>query len=178
VTLYTLGHSTRPIDEFLALCHAHGLRRVVDVRRFPASRRNPQFGREALAASLAAADVEYLWRPALGGRRSRPKDAPPSAWRVPAFAAYADYMNTPEFREAIAEVLTLAASALTAIMCAEAFAYQCHRRLISDWVELHGGEVVHLLDARRREGHHVTPFARRAGDRVVYETDAQLSLPV
>jgi uncharacterized protein (DUF488 family) len=174
--LFTLGHSTRSLDDFLTLCRAHGLQRIVDVRRFPASRRHPHFARDPLAAALGAAGLAYEWCPDLGGRRSRRKDAPPSGWRVPAFAAYADHMRSPLFTGAITHVLEVARRAPTAIMCAEAFPYQCHRRLISDWVTLHGTPVVHLLDATRREGHRVTDFARLEGGEVRYDAGEQLGL--
>jgi uncharacterized protein (DUF488 family) len=174
--LFTVGHSSRPLDEFLTLCRSHALQRIVDVRRFPGSRRNPHFGREPLAAALAGAGLDYEWCPALGGRRSRPKGAPPSAWRVPAFAAYADYMQSADFRGAIAGLLAAARQAPTAIMCAEAVPYQCHRRLIADWVALHGTPVVHLLSATRREDHHLTDFARLDGDEVRYDAGGQLDL--
>jgi uncharacterized protein (DUF488 family) len=175
-TLFTVGHSNRSLADFLALCRAHGVERIVDVRRYPGSRRNPHFGREPLAAALAAERIAYEWRADLGGRRSRPSGAPPSAWRVPAFAAYADYMESPEFRRAITTVLELCRKAPTAIMCAEAVPYQCHRRLISDWVALHGTPVIHLLDGSRREPHRVTEFARLDGDRVRYDATTQLDL--
>jgi uncharacterized protein (DUF488 family) len=174
--LFTVGHSTRSIDELLEILRAHEVQHLVDVRRFPGSRRHPHFGREALAATLTAAGIAYDWVPDLGGRRSRPKGSPPSAWRVPAFAAYADYMDTPEFRQAAEALLTAAQQSRTVIMCAEAVPYQCHRRLISDWIVLHGAPVVHLRDARRREDHRVTEFARLDGDRVRYDTGTQLDL--
>jgi uncharacterized protein (DUF488 family) len=177
--LFTVGHSTHDIDDFLALLAGHGVARVVDVRRFPGSRRHPQFGQEALAAALRAAGVEYRWLVDLGGRRSRARGAPPSAWRVAAFAAYGDHVNTPPFRAAAAELLALAASSPTAVMCAEAFPYQCHRRLISDFAELYGTPVEHILTSSRRERHRVTPFARRVGDEVRYDPEAaQPELPL
>jgi uncharacterized protein (DUF488 family) len=174
--LFTVGHSTRSLDEFLALCQGHGLQAIVDVRRFPGSRRSPHFGREPLAQALESAGIAYQWRPELGGRRSRPRGAPPSPWRVAAFAAYADHMRSPEFRAAIATVLDAARGTPTAVMCAEAVPYQCHRRLISDWATLHGTPVIHLLDVRRREPHRVAEFARLEGDDVVYDA-VQGSLP-
>jgi uncharacterized protein (DUF488 family) len=173
--LLTVGHSTRSLDEFLALCRGHGVGRIVDVRRFPGSRRHPHFGREVFERSLVGAGIEYDWRPDLGGRRSRPRSAPPSPWRVPAFAAYADYMRSDEFRRSIRAVLAEAQRVPAAIMCAEAFPYQCHRRLISDWVVLHGTPVVHLLDLTRQEAHRVTDFARADGEDVRYEL-TQLTL--
>src|SRR5688500_6201563 len=119
--LLTVGHSKRSLEGLLALLRAHGIARVADVRRFPGSRRYPQ----------------------LGGRRERPPAAPPSPWRVPAFAAYADHMETAEFRMTMRRLLDEAADTDTAVMCAEAFPYQCHRRLISDWAELHDVAVEH-----------------------------------
>ncbi len=174
--LFTVGHSTRSLDELIALARAHGIGRVVDVRRFPGSRRHPHFARASLEKTLPAAGIEYLWCEDLGGRRSRARDAPPSAWRVPAFAAYADYMETPPFRAAIIPVVEGAQERPTAIMCAEAFPYQCHRRLISDWVELHGTPVEHLMSTTQRQRHRVTPFARLDGEHVRYEATAQLPL--
>ena len=174
--LLTVGHSNRGLDELIALARDHGVERIVDVRRFPGSRRNPQFGRETLAEALVAAGIEYGWCPQLGGRRSRPKGAPPSAWQVAGFAAYADYMQTAEFGRAIADLLATAQRQSTAVMCAEAVPYRCHRRLISDWVVLHGGSVLHILDVRRCEAHKVTEFARLDGDVVRYDAGAQLPL--
>src|SRR6185369_15370559 len=143
------------------------------------SRRNPHFARQALEQSLPAAGIDYRWIPALGGRRRRSAEAAsaPSAWQVPAFAAYAEHMSTPEFRGGMEELLAALGRAPIAVMCAEASPYRCHRRLIADWAELHGVEVQHLIDERRRERHHVTPFARREGDNVVYAAAAQLALP-
>jgi uncharacterized protein (DUF488 family) len=176
--VFSIGHSTRSLEALVAICRAHQVSGIADVRRFPGSRRSPHFGRDALEAALPRHDVRYLWIPALGGRRRRAPDAPPSAWRVDAFAAYADYMCTPEFRAGVDELFQSAALGATAIMCAEASPYRCHRRLISDWLELHDVEVVHLLDERRRERHHVTGFASRRGEDVVYGGGAQLGLPL
>jgi uncharacterized protein (DUF488 family) len=176
--LFTVGHSTRSLDELIAICAAHGVGAIADVRRFPGSRRSPHFARRALEESLPAHGLRYRWIPELGGRRRRPPAAPPSAWQVEAFAAYADHMRSTEFGAGFARVLEMTAGGPTAIMCAEASPYHCHRRLIADWAELHGIEVVHLLDEHRRERHHVTPFARRAGDDVAYDAGGQLELPI
>jgi uncharacterized protein (DUF488 family) len=176
--LFTVGHSTRSLDELVRLCDAFGVHAIADVRRFPGSRRSPHFVRQALEESLPARGIDYLWLPALGGHRRRTADAPPSPWHVEAFAAYAEHMGTPAFRDGIEELLSSLAARSTAIMCAEASPYRCHRRLISDWAELHGIEVLHVLDGERSERHHVTPFARRAGDGVVYEASPQLELPL
>ena len=175
--LYTIGHSTLAAEAFVQVLRSHGIEGVADVRRYPGSRRHPHFGRDALMASLPAAGVGYEWYEALGGRRSRAKGAPPSAWTVPAFAAYADYMTTAGFRAAMTRLLEWAARVPVAIMCAEAVPYRCHRRLISDWAELHGVPVTHLRSAQRSERHHVADFARRDGDgHVVYQQ--QVALPL
>jgi uncharacterized protein (DUF488 family) len=176
--IFTVGHSTRTLAELLQVTSAAGVQAIADVRRFPGSRRSPHFSRGALEETLPAAGLVYAWLPALGGRRRRAPDAPPSAWRVEAFAAYADHLRTSDFRAGIEALLALAARKPTAVLCAEASPYRCHRRLIADWLELHGIEVIHLFDERRRAQHLVTPFARRAGDDVVYEADAQLELPL
>ena len=164
--LFTVGHSTRTLDELMRICETAEIGAI--------------FARQALEASLPARGIDYLWLGALGGHRRRAVDAPPSPWQVPAFAAYADHMRTAEFRDGFTRLLAAAASRPTAIMCAEASPYRCHRRLISDWAELHGIEVVHLLGERRHERHKVTPFARHAGDGgVVYEEAVpQLALPL
>ncbi|HMF42932.1 MAG TPA: DUF488 domain-containing protein [Polyangia bacterium] len=176
--LYTIGHSTRTFDELVRIFEAHGVRAIADVRRFPGSRRSPHFARQALQDSLPARGIAYLWIPGLGGHRRRAADAPPSYWRVAAFAAYADHLRSAEFRAGWDELCAALAERPTAIMCAEATPYRCHRRLISDWAELHGIEVVHLIDDRRSERHHLTAAARRAGDDVVYETSPQLDLGI
>jgi uncharacterized protein (DUF488 family) len=174
--LFTVGHSTRSLEELVRICEAHAVAGIADVRRFPGSRRSPHFARQALEQTLPAHGVRYLWVPELGGRRQRARDAAPSPWRVAAFAAYAEHMQSAEFRAGIDKVLAALAEGATAIMCAEASPYRCHRRLIADWAELHGIEVVHLMDERRRERHRVTPFAERVGDDVVYDADRQLAL--
>lgn len=175
MTVFTIGHSTRGLDEFLALLAAHGVERLVDVRRFPASRRHPHFAREALADSLAAAGVEYRWVESLGGRRSRRAGSPHTAWRVPAFAGYADHMDTAEFVAAAAELITWASSAQVTIMCAESRPEQCHRRLIADWLTARGVTVSHILGLSRTATHELPEFARVIDGRVVYD-GGQLSL--
>lgn len=168
-TLYTVGHSTRTTDELIAVLGARSVERVVDVRRYPASRRHPHFAREALAASLTDAGIEYRWEPALGGRRSRRKDSPHTAWRVAGFAAYADYMDTEEFAEAAARLRDEVAARAVAVMCAEARPEQCHRRLIADWAVASGLEVEHLLSPTRVVRHRLPEFARIEGNRLVYD---------
>jgi len=177
--VFTVGHSTRSAEELIALLREAGVERLVDVRRFPGSRRHPQFGREALAASLAAAGIEYLHAPDLGGRRAPRPNSPNTGWRVAAFRGYADYMDAPEFQAALARLAAAAAERPTAILCAEAVPWRCHRRLIADALVARGVEVVHLLAASRREPHALHPDARRLpGGRLVYPAgrDAQGTL--
>jgi len=166
--IYSIGHSTRTIDEFLALLETHGIRQIADVRAFPASRRLPHFNREPFAASLAHHGVAYRHMPALGGRRRPRPDSPNDGWREAGFRAYADYMATPEFSRALDELREFAAHAPTAVMCAEAVWWRCHRRLIADALVRAGVEVKHILSAVRAERHEMTPFAVVRGGILVY----------
>jgi uncharacterized protein (DUF488 family) len=158
VTIYTIGHSTRPIDAFLLLLERSQISCLVDVRAFPGSRRHPHFNREALADTLRRHGVEYLHRPSLGGRRRLPRDAPPSAWRNESFHAYAEYMRTAEFHRALEELIRLAPERPTTIMCSEAVPWRCHRTLISDALAARGVMVQHILDAGV-SAHVLTSFA-------------------
>jgi len=169
VVVHTLGHSTLPLDDFLALLRAHAITAIADVRRFPGSRRHPHFTREALAPALARAGVAYAWLPGLGGRRDPGAGSPHVAWRNPSFRAYADHMETAEFAAELARLLTLASAAPTAIMCAEAVPWRCHRQLIADALLAHGIEVRHVLSSAPPGPHRLTPFARLEGERVVYD---------
>jgi uncharacterized protein (DUF488 family) len=175
--VHTIGHSTRSLEALVALLMAHGVERVVDVRRFPGSRRHPQFGREALAGGLAAAGIEHVWVEALGGRRRRRPDSPHTAWRVEAFAAYADHMETAEFVAAAARLLLDARQSHLAVMCAEARPEQCHRRLIADWLTVRGAQVHHITSATRAVPHRLPDFARLVGDTLRYD-GGQPELPL
>jgi len=170
-TLFTVGHSSRSAEAFLAVLAAHGIRTVVDVRRFPGSRRHPHFGQDELAGALAITGIEYAHEVALGGRRvpSAEHRAPNAAWRVAAFRAYADYALTDPFHEALDRVLVLAARQPTTVMCAEAVPWRCHRRIIADHAVARGWTVQHVFDARRTDAHDLHPSARVRDDgRVVY----------
>ncbi|HET7696283.1 MAG TPA: DUF488 domain-containing protein [Vicinamibacterales bacterium] len=147
MVVHTIGHSTRSLDEFIALLAAASVTRVVDVRAFPMSRRHPQFNKDALAATLAAAAIDYRHMPALGGRRPRQKGAQSrnGLWKVEAFRNYADYAASAAFARAIAELEALARERPTAFMCAEAVWWQCHRRLIADYMLARGWSVVHIV---------------------------------
>jgi len=174
--IFTVGHGTRPIEEFLAILGAAGIRRLVDVRTAPGSRRHPQFGQDALAASLQAQAVEYVWRKDLGGFRKPRPHSPHLALRNEAFRGYADHMETEEFRSARAWLIDASRDTLTAIMCAESLWWRCHRRMISDALAVAGCEVVHLLDGGRCEPHRLNPSARVEGSRLIYDVGAQQAL--
>jgi uncharacterized protein (DUF488 family) len=172
---FTIGHSTHPLDAFVALVARHGVRRVADVRRFPGSRRHPQFDREALAAGLAPHGIAYTHLEALGGRRSVAPGSPNGGWENAAFRGYADHMAGAAFAAGLAEIEALAAAAPTAVMCAEALWWQCHRRLVADALVARGWAVDHVGPAGDLAAHALTPFATVADGRVTYPA-AQLRL--
>lgn len=167
-TIWTIGHSTRSVDDFLAVLAAHEIETLVDVRRFPGSRRLPQFGSDALAAVLGAHDVAYRWIEELGGRRRPDPASPNDGWRNDAFRAYADHIATEEFARGLSELLTLATGSRTAIMCAELLWWRCHRRLIADVLTSLGHEVRHIRDAGVAELHELTPPARMVDGVLTY----------
>jgi len=159
--IWTIGHSTRRIDIFLSLLEENGIKLVADVRMFPGSKRYPQFGRGALAESLGEHGIRYEHFPELGGRRKAKPDSKNTAWRNEAFRGYADYMETEDFRNGIARLVDLASEAgPTAIMCAEAVWWRCHRSLISDYLKAGGVEVIHILDEKKTEPHPFTSAAQ------------------
>ncbi|HET7869613.1 MAG TPA: DUF488 domain-containing protein [Actinomycetota bacterium] len=174
--IFTIGHGTRPIEEFLAILDPAGIRRLVDVRTAPGSRRHPQFGRDVLATSLESQAIEYVWRKELGGFRTPRVDSPHVAIRNDAFRGYADYMETEEFRSALSWLIHTSRDTPTAIMCAESLWWRCHRRMISDALTVAGCEVVHLLDGGRREPHRLHPSARVDGSRLIYDVRTQQAL--
>ena len=165
--IHTIGHSTREADIFLALLPAHAIGCVVDVRRWPASRRSPDFAREPLAAALASAGIEYVWRQDLGGFRTPGPESPNTGWRVGAFRAYADFMLTSAFEAAMAELERQAGARRIALMCAEAVPWRCHRQLLADAFTVRSWPVRHILDEGCAE-HRLPPFAEPAGTRIVY----------
>jgi uncharacterized protein (DUF488 family) len=174
-SVFTIGHSNRPLADFVALLAENNIEGLADVRRFPGSRRYPQFGSDALAASLAEAGIAYSHFPALGGRRKTRSDSSPNnAWRVVAFAAYADYMLTEDFKTAFAELLALAERFPTAIMCAEALPWQCHRRLIADQFLATGWQVLDIIGPHNTKPHELPPFAKIADAQVTYPGDPTL----
>src|SRR5829696_6564248 len=160
LTVWTVGHSTRSAEEFGEILTAHGIEVLVDVRMFPGSRRYPQFNREALSASLVKLGIEYKHEPRLGGRRRPSADSHNTAWRNASFRAYADHMESDEFRKGVEDLLELAAGHRTAVMCAEALWWRCHRSLISDYLKAAGHKVVHIMDETKTEEHPFTSAAR------------------
>ena len=174
-TLYTIGHSTRPIDELIDVLHAHGIETLVDIRAFPMSRRLPQFNRESLEQSLAAAGIRYVWMKSLGGYRKKIlHESPNIALRNDSFRNYADHMLTPEFEQAMAELIQLAEQSRTAYMCAERVYFHCHRMLVSDWLLAHGHEVLHIDGKGPVRAHKLTAEARMIDERLIYRGDRLL----
>jgi uncharacterized protein (DUF488 family) len=168
----TVGHSDRPLQDFLRVLRAHRVTLVADVRKMPRSRRNPQFGPDTLPEALRGDGIGYVHIPGLGGlRRSRP-DSPNAGWRNASFRGYADYMLTPEFEQGLRELLEQARGQRAAVMCAEAVPWRCHRSLIADALSVRGVAVEHILGASRTRPHVLRPWARVQGTRVTYPAPA------
>ncbi len=169
--VYTVGHSTRTLDELVEILRAFDITMLVDIRTVPRSRRNPQFNRDDLGRALRARRLRYVHLPELGGLRRARADSPNSAWRNASFRGYADYMLTPEFEAGLAKLRALAADRTIALMCAEAVPWRCHRSLVADALTARGTHVEHITSATRASPHRVTPFARIDGTRVTYPGD-------
>ena len=169
--MLTIGHSNRPLPEFLELLKLHHVELLVDVRTVPRSRHNPQFNRETLPETLAAESIRYEHRPGLGGLRHAKKDSPNAGWKNLSFRGYADYMQTPEFAENLDALIALEHQARTVIMCAESVPWRCHRSLIADALSVRGLPVAHILSRKPPEPHHVTSFAHVEGTRVTYPAE-------
>jgi uncharacterized protein (DUF488 family) len=173
--LYTIGHSTRSFDDLVESLKAHEVRTLVDIRAFPMSRRLPQFNRESLEKNLPAAGIHYVWMKALGGYRKKSLDESPNiGLRNPSFRNYADYMLSPEFEQAMAELLSLAQNSVTAYMCAERVYFRCHRMLVSDWLVAHGHEVLHIDGTGPAKPHRLTAEARMIDRQLIYRGDRLL----
>ena len=166
--LWTVGHSTHPIDELIALLRRQGITRVADVRRFPGSRKNPQFNPDALARALNESGIAYTPIPDLGGRRKPRADSPHTRWRNEAFRGYADYMDTPEFAAAAVRLTELARADRVAIMCSEGVWWRCHRSLIADYFKVRGWQVLHILGAAEPKEHPYTSAASIVDGVVTY----------
>jgi uncharacterized protein (DUF488 family) len=173
-TVWTIGHSTHPIDAFLGLLARHRVRALVDVRRHAGSRKHPQFNPDALGAALSAAGIAYVAIPALGGRRATRPDSPHVAWRNASFRGYADYMDTPAFATALDALAAQARAARTAFMCAEGLWWQCHRALIADRLKADGWEVLHIDPRGEVAEHPFTSAARVVDGRLDYGGQSHL----
>jgi|SRR3954471_4273764 uncharacterized protein (DUF488 family) len=174
-TLYTIGHSTRTIEELIASLQSHDIKTLVDIRAFPMSRRLPHFNRENLEKSLGEAGIRYVWMKELGGMRKKSlHESPNIALRNASFRNYADYMLTPEFEHAAAHLIQLAKHSPTAYMCAERVYFKCHRMLVSDWLVAHGHEVLHIDDVKPPKPHKLMPDARMVEDKLIYRGDRLL----
>ena len=159
ITIWTVGHSTRTAEKFLEMLQAHEIKVLVDVRSFPGSRRYPQFNRAALERELGEVGIEYRHEPRLGGRRTPRADSHNTAWKNPSFRAYADHMESEVFRSGVEELLEVAATERTAVMCAEAVWWRCHRSLIADYLKAEGHTVLHIIDQHKTEEHPFTSAA-------------------
>ncbi|MGC2173505.1 MAG: DUF488 domain-containing protein [Candidatus Sulfotelmatobacter sp.] len=172
---YTVGHSTRSLDELIETLQAHAIETLVDIRAFPMSRRLPQFNRESLEKSLPEAGINYVWMKALGGYRKKSReDSPNIGLRNASFRNYADYMLTTEFENAMAELIALAEPSRTAYMCAERVYFRCHRMLVSDWLVARGHEVMHIDGTGPLKPHRLTAEARIIDGRLIYRGDRLL----
>ena len=176
MTIWTIGHSTRGIEEFIDLLRGCNIEALADVRRYPGSRRYPHFSREALERSLPAHGIEYHHFPDLGGRRAPRPDSRNTTWRHEAFRGYADYMETPEFQAAAERLAALAGLKRTAIMCSEAVWWRCHRGLVSDWFKVRGHDVLHILARGKTDPHPFTSAARVEGGQLFYGPAPELEL--
>jgi uncharacterized protein (DUF488 family) len=168
MTIFTIGHSTRPLDELVEMLRAHGVERLVDVRTIPRSRTNPQFNRETLGPALHNRGLSYRHIKALGGLRHARADSINTAWRNASFRGYADYMQTPEFTAALEKLMELAREKPTAIMCAEAVPWRCHRSLIADALIARGWRVLDIMSVTSARQHELSPLAEVHGKQVVY----------
>jgi uncharacterized protein (DUF488 family) len=164
----TIGHGTRPLEEFIRLLQALGVQKVADVRTVPRSRHNPQYNQDTLPEALAAAGIGYVHLPGLGGLRHPRKDSPNLGWRNDSFRGFADYMQTPEFKEHLLALIDLARQERLALMCAETLPWRCHRSLIADALTVRGIQVRHIISEHSLQEHRLTPFARVEGVRITY----------
>jgi uncharacterized protein (DUF488 family) len=156
------------MQELIAMLTAHGVQQLIDVRTIPRSRYNPQFNREAMPEPLAAAGIEYIHMPGLGGMRHPRRDSINTGWKNLSFRGYADHMQTPEFQRDLAELTRLGGQKTTAVMCAESVPWRCHRSLIADALTAHGVPVLHIMSASRLDPHRLTSFARVESTNVTY----------
>lgn len=171
-TVFTIGHSTRELAEFIPLLQAQDVTKIADVRSVPRSRHNPQFNHDTLPDALQTAGIGYVHLPGLGGLRHARADSPNLAWRNASFRGYADYMQTDAFAENLEQLIELARQEPIALMCAEAVPWRCHRSLIADALTVRGIPVEHIMSATHRQPHTLTPWARVDGFRITYPAEA------
>ncbi len=170
--LFTIGHSTRPLDEFIGILKSYGIVTLVDVRTIPRSRHNPQFNKDELPRELERAGIGYVHEPGLGGLRHARKDSSNGAWQNSSFRGFADYMQTPEFVEGLNRLIEIGRKGTTAIMCAEAVPWRCHRSLIADALKVRGYSVGEIMSATNCKAHVLTPWAKVDGLRIWYPPEA------
>ena len=171
ISVLTVGHSTRTLAAFVELLQAHKVKRVIDVRTVPRSRHNPQFNSESLPEALSATGIAYRHLPGLGGLRHPRRDSPNTGWRNASFRGFADYMQTPEFEVGLKELIKLARCRRSAVMCAEAVPWRCHRSLIADALLARGVKVEHIMSDKVRREHTLTPWAKVSGTGITYPPD-------
>lgn len=172
--ILTIGHSNRPLDQFLDLLKAHGVERVVDIRTIPRSRHNPQFNGDALKISLRAAGIGYVQLKKLGGLRHTTRDSINTGWQNASFRGFADYMQTADFAAGIERLLKLAVKKRCALMCAEAVPWRCHRSLVADALLVRGVAVEHIMSRTNLRPHSLTSFARVRGTKITYPAPAEM----
>ena len=171
--IFTIGHSTHPIEEFLALLSQHQILALCDVRSYPSSRKWPHFNQDELQRAVERADIEYRWLKSLGGRRhSKDASSPHAAWQIPAFRSYADYADTDDFRAGLEELLAQAEQKRAAYMCSEGLWWRCHRRIISDHFVVRGWTVMHIMPTGKLVEHSLPDFARVVDGRLIYDSDS------
>lgn len=167
-TIFTIGHSTHPIEEFIGILKAYAIETLADIRTVPRSRHNPQFSQEALALALESSGIEYRYLKDLGGLRLAKKDSPNQGWHNVSFRGYADYMQTAEFQHAVKELVALGSASRTVIMCAEAVPWRCHRSLVGDALLVRGIPAVDIMSAAKASPHKLTKFAAVNGEQILY----------
>ena len=166
--MFSIGHSTRPVPEFIEIIRAYGIKKVIDIRTIPKSRHNPQFNKDALRESLKAVKIGYLHMKGLGGLRHALKDSPNTGWRNASFRGFADYMQTEEFEGNLEKLIEAAGKRATVVMCAETVPWRCHRSLIGDALFVRGVHVRHIISAGSSRDHTLTPWAKVNGRKITY----------
>jgi uncharacterized protein (DUF488 family) len=170
-TVWTIGHSTHPFEEFVEMLHSFSIQVVIDIRSFPGSRKFPHFNKEILQLTLPENGIEYIHLKKLGGRRKVNPDSKNTAWRHLAFRAYADYMETIDFKEGIQELEQIALKKRTAYMCSEAVWWRCHRSMVSDYLKADGWKVLHIMAVRKEQEHPFTAVARMVNGELTYQAE-------